>query len=75
MDRLIKRNQEVHDENTRLEDEMSSMEKTLVETKMNHAEVCPPRPLSPTNFTNHPQLNASHETLLRKWTDLRKALD
>jgi len=39
MDRLMKRNQEVHGENTRLEDEMSEMEKNLVETKMAFAEV------------------------------------
>ncbi|RKF79943.1 putative gtpase activating protein [Golovinomyces cichoracearum] len=57
MDRLLKRNQEVHDENTRLEEDMSEMEKTLVETKMQYAEI-----------------NAAHETLTRKWIDLRKAL-
>jgi hypothetical protein len=39
MDRLIKHNQEVHEDNTRLEEEMSEMEKTLVETKMQYAEV------------------------------------
>jgi hypothetical protein len=74
MERLMKRNQEVHEANTRLEEEMSEMEKTLVETKMMHAEVCDfpyllINPLTPF------QLNASHETLVRKWTDLRKALD
>jgi hypothetical protein len=75
MDRLMKRNQEVHEANTRLEDEMSEMEKTLVETKMMHAEVCHfPKNLI-VNPSNSSQLNASHETLLRKWTDLRKALD
>ncbi|EPQ61526.1 hypothetical protein BGT96224_4061B [Blumeria graminis f. sp. tritici 96224] len=58
MDRLIKRNQEVHDENNRLEEDMSEMEKTLVATKMQYAEI-----------------NAAHETLTRRWTDLRKALD
>ncbi|KAH6721773.1 rab-GTPase-TBC domain-containing protein [Leptodontidium sp. MPI-SDFR-AT-0119] len=57
MDRLMKRNQEVHEENTRLEDEMGEMEQTLVATKMQYAEI-----------------NAAHETLTRKWTDLRKAL-
>jgi hypothetical protein len=40
MDRLIRQNQEVHEDNTRLEEEMSEMEKTLVETKMQYAEVC-----------------------------------
>jgi len=39
MDRLMKRNQEVHEENTKLEEEMSEMEKTLVDTKMQYAEV------------------------------------
>ncbi|PVH79509.1 RabGAP/TBC [Cadophora sp. DSE1049] len=57
MDRLMKRNQEVHEENTRLEEEMGEMEQTLVATKMQYAEI-----------------NAAHETLTRKWTDLRKAL-
>jgi hypothetical protein len=74
MDRLMKRNQEVHEDNTRLEDEMSAMEKTLVETKMMHAEVCH-FTLSSSNIADLLQLNASHETLVRKWTDLRKALD
>jgi hypothetical protein len=40
MDRLMKRNQEVHEESTRLEEEMGEMEKTLIETKMMYAEVC-----------------------------------
>jgi len=40
MDRLMKRNQEVHEDNTRLEEEMGIMEKSLVETKMMYAEVC-----------------------------------
>lgn len=39
MDRLMKRNQEVHEENTRLEEEMNEMEQTLVATKMQYAEV------------------------------------
>ncbi|KAI0996440.1 hypothetical protein K3495_g11741 [Podosphaera aphanis] len=39
MDRLLTRNQEVHEENNRLEEEMSNMEKTLVETKMQYAEI------------------------------------
>ena len=42
MDRLMKRNQEVHEENTRLEEEMGEMEQTLVATKMQYAEVFPP---------------------------------
>lgn len=53
MDRLMKRNQEVHEDNTRLEEEMGDMEKSLVETKMMYSEVCfgflffsPPLPYS-----------------------------
>jgi hypothetical protein len=39
MDRMLQKNQEVHESNIRLEEEMSEMEKTLVETKMTLAEV------------------------------------
>lgn len=39
MDRVIKRNQEVQEANTKLEDEMAEMEQTLVATKMQYAEV------------------------------------
>lgn len=39
MDRLIRQNQEVHESNTRLEEEMADMEANLVETKMKYAEV------------------------------------
>jgi hypothetical protein len=75
MDRLMKRNQEVHEENTRLEEEMSEMEQTLVATKMEYAEVCKPN-LRRNFFANQvSKVNAQHETLMRKWTDLRKALD
>jgi hypothetical protein len=78
MDRLMKRNQEVHEENTRLEEEMSEMEQTLVATKMEYAEVCAVR-YDGTDLELHanqiPKVNAQHETLMRKWTDLRKALD
>jgi hypothetical protein len=42
MERLMRRNQEVHGDNTKLEDEMGEMEKSLVETKMMYAEVCCP---------------------------------
>lgn len=58
MDRLMKRNQEVHEDNSRLEDEMADMEKSLVETKMMYAE-----------------LNSNHETLTRKWNELRRAME
>lgn len=40
MDRIMKRNEEVHAANRKLEDEMGVMEKDLVSTKMMYAEVC-----------------------------------
>ncbi|KAI9847391.1 MAG: GTPase-activating protein [Sclerophora amabilis] len=57
MDRLMKRNLEVHNENQALEEQMAEMEKDLVNVKMQYAEI-----------------NAAHETLKQKWSDLRKAL-
>jgi Rab-GTPase-TBC domain len=39
MDRIMQRNLEVHNENQALEEQMADMEKDLVNTKMNHAEV------------------------------------
>jgi hypothetical protein len=51
MDRLLKRNQEVHEDNTRLEEEMSAMEMSLVETKMKYAEVCLPLSCYSVNFS------------------------
>lgn len=39
MDTLVKRNQEVHQENQKLEEEMAEMEAQLVQTKMAYAEV------------------------------------
>ena len=39
-DDLMKRNQKVHEENTRLEKELSELEEQLVQTKMQYAEVC-----------------------------------
>lgn len=40
MDRIMTRNLEVHNANRGLEEQMADMEKALVETKMNFAEVC-----------------------------------
>ena len=40
MDRIMKRNIEVQNENRALEEQIAEMEKTLVETKMQFAEVC-----------------------------------
>ncbi|KAI9839474.1 MAG: hypothetical protein M1819_002099 [Sarea resinae] len=39
MDRIMKRNLEVHNENQALEEQMEEMEKDLVETKMQYAEI------------------------------------
>lgn len=54
-DDLIKRNEKVHEENMKLEKEMSELEEQLVATKMRYAEI-----------------NTEHETLTRKWTDLKR---
>ena len=40
MDRIMERNAEVQNENRALEEQMADMEKNLVETKMQFAEVC-----------------------------------
>lgn len=39
-DDLMKRNEKVHEENARLEKELSELEEQLVQTKMKYAEVC-----------------------------------
>ncbi|KAK1832136.1 putative gtpase activating protein [Podospora conica] len=57
-DDLMKRNEKVHEENQRLEKEMTELEETLVKTKMSYAEI-----------------NSQHETLMRKWTDLKRQFD
>lgn len=44
MDRIMKRNIEVQNENRAIEDNMAEMEKELVATKMKWAEVCFPSP-------------------------------
>ncbi|GAP83793.1 putative TBC domain-containing protein [Rosellinia necatrix] len=54
-DDLMKRNVKVHEENQRLEKELSDLEEQLVQTKMKYAEA-----------------NAQHETLQRKWQDLKR---
>ncbi|KAG7285167.1 hypothetical protein NEMBOFW57_009788 [Staphylotrichum longicolle] len=54
-DDLMKRNGKVHEENQRLEKELSELEEELVQTKMHYAEI-----------------NSQHETLTRKWTDLKR---
>lgn len=54
-DDLMKRNLHVHEENQKLEKELSELEEELVSTKMRYAEI-----------------NSQHETLNRKWTDLKR---
>ncbi|KAJ4169346.1 hypothetical protein NW754_016379 [Fusarium falciforme] len=54
-DDLMKRNLHVHEENQRLENELSELEEELVQTKLRYAEI-----------------NSQHETLNRKWTDLKR---
>ena len=77
MDRIMKRNIEVQNENRAMEESMAEMEKSLVKTKMQFAEVslhtkdCEIQPGS--NVTT--QLSEEHDTLRQKWADLRKALD
>lgn len=43
-DDLMKRNANVHEENQQLEKELADLEEQLVQTKMQYAEVCVPRP-------------------------------
>ncbi|KAK0626214.1 rab-GTPase-TBC domain-containing protein [Immersiella caudata] len=57
-DDLMKRNANVHEENQKLEKELSELEEELVQTKMRYAEI-----------------NASHETLQRRWTELKRQFD
>lgn len=58
MDRIMKRNLEVQNENRGLEEQMAEMERVLVETKMQYAE-----------------LNSEHDSLMRKWADVRKMIE
>lgn len=69
-DDLMKRNGKVHDENQKLEAELQELEEQLVSTKMRYAEVSRLR-LERTPLTIS-QINSQHETLNRKWTDLRR---
>ncbi|KAH7156148.1 rab-GTPase-TBC domain-containing protein [Dactylonectria macrodidyma] len=54
-DDLMKRNGHVHEENQKLEKELTELEEELVSTKLLYAEI-----------------NSQHETLNRKWTDLKR---
>ena len=77
MDRIMKRNVEVQNENRSLEEQMADMEKNLVQTKMQNAEVCTLLPTMTgldallTIF----QLSSEHDNLKQKWNDLRKAIE
>lgn len=78
-DDLMKRNQKVHDENQRLEQELAALEEQLVATKMQYAEVCSTHcpyslvlPSCSTPTDSWVQINSQHETLTRKWTDLKR---
>jgi chromosome segregation ATPase len=76
-DDLMKRNERVHEENQRLEKEMSELEEELVQTKMKYAEVCSYLSLMclPGWLTLTLQINSQHETLTRRWTDLKRQFD
>lgn len=76
-DALIERNQRVHEENERVEKEMAELEEQLVQTKMQYAEVsCLLREITGQDRTNMTditwQINSQHETLQRKWNDLKR---
>jgi len=71
-DDLMKRNEKVHDENQRLEKELSELEDQLVQTKLRYAEVSLLPSLLSWRVSNILQINSQHETLTRKWTDLKR---
>lgn len=74
-DSLIQRNTAVHEENQKLEKEMGELEEQLVQTKMRYAEVSRTPLLTWTMNTpmlTELQINSQHETLMRRWTDLKK---
>jgi len=79
MDRIMKRNIEVQNENRALEEQMADMEKDLVDTKMQYAEVhYRAQDKTCVHLIANAivlQINSNHETLKQKWNDLRKALD
>lgn len=84
-DDLMKRNEKVHLENEKVEKELQELEEELVGTKMRYAEVCIffalCYPLTMLErfyaplfliLLTHGQINSQHETLNRKWTDLKR---
>lgn len=76
MERIMKRNVEVQNENRSLEEHMADMEKVLVQTKMQFAEVftitVPPDIFIILTTT---QMNSEYDGLKQKWNDLRKAIE
>lgn len=79
-DDLMKRNEKVHEENLKLEKELADLEEQLVQTKLQYAEVSSwhddKRKLKWDNEKNAnsccEQINSAHETLTRKWADLKR---
>lgn len=72
-DNLMQRNESVHEENRKLEQELAELEEELVQTKMQYAEVCLYRLCTARpKLTDQLQINSQHETLNRKWSDLKR---
>ena len=69
-DGIMERNLEVMSMNRELEEQVGELERNLVETKLQFAQVLPHVYLA-----NKTQVHQNHETLTRKWNELRKALD
>ena len=77
MDRIMQRNVEVQNENRNLEEQMAEMEKSLVETKMQFAEVRRGVLLSSfdSSYADFAKIHSEHESLKQKWNDLRRAIE
>jgi hypothetical protein len=71
MDRIMGRNLEVMSMNRELEEQVSELERDLVATKLQFAQVWFIYKCELTFL----QVHQNHETLTRKWNELRKALD
>ena len=74
MERIMSRNIEVQNENRAIEEQMTEMERDLVETKMRFAEVSSLTQEVSYILTLFVQMNSEHDTLRQKWSDLRKAI-
>jgi ecotropic viral integration site 5 protein len=71
MDRIMERNLQVMNLNTELEEQVADLERQLVETKLQFAQVLPPL----SRLLIVLKVHQNHELLTRKWNELRKALD